>query len=350
MQSRRSDPSPQAVRESPLAYDDELFELSADNAARYLAGRGLGDSWRITPLGGGVSNTVLLAESNACRMVLKQSLARLRVEQEWLSDRSRITRECAAIRMLTPYFPAGGVPSILFEDPDNFLYAMTPAPPGSCDWKTLLLQGIVSEQTAETVAGMLSAAILASRRQPEWERAFGDQTVFDQLRLDPYYRVTASRHPDLADFFTSLIESCKQQRVSFVHGDWSPKNFLVEGDGVMAIDFEVAHFGNPAFDAAFLLNHLALKSFYRPELQTRFGAAGMRFWTVLSSRLPTGMEWFESGTIAHLAGLMLARIDGKSPAEYIRGEALKDHIRSFARGLIADPPATIQETFRRLGS
>ena len=327
-----------------------MFDLSADNAPSYLAGRGLGDSWWVTPLGGGVSNTVLLAESPACRLVLKQSLARLRVEQEWLSDRSRITRECAAIKMLTPHFPADGLPSILFEDPDNFLYAMTPAPAGSCDWKTLLLQGIVSEKTAETVAGMLSAAIQASCRQPEWERAFGDQTVFDQLRLDPYYRVTASRHADLADFFGGLIESCKQRRVSFVHGDWSPKNFLVEGDSVMAIDFEVAHFGNPAFDAAFLLNHLALKSFYRPELRTPLRAAAVRFWTVLSSGLPTGMEWLESGTIAHLAGLMLARIDGKSPAEYVRDVALKDRIRRFARGMIADPPATIQATFERLGS
>jgi len=70
------------------------MELRAANAADYLKGRGIElDAPRISELGGGVSNTVLLVESGERRFVLKQSLGKLRVEQEWLADRERIFRE-----------------------------------------------------------------------------------------------------------------------------------------------------------------------------------------------------------------------------------------------------------------
>jgi hypothetical protein len=42
---------------------------------------------------------------------------------------------------------------------------------------------------------------------------------------------------------------------------------------------------------------------------------------------------------AHLLpGLFLARIDGKSPVEYLTEERDKDTVRRVARSLLADPP------------
>ena len=51
-------------------------------------------------------------------------------------------------------------------------------------------------------------------------------------------------------------------RSVLVHGDFSPKNLLVSGDRLVIIDCEVAWYGDPAFDLAFLLNHLCLKALY----------------------------------------------------------------------------------------
>jgi 5-methylthioribose kinase len=109
----------------------------------------------------------------------------------------------------------------------------------------------------------------------------------------------------------------------------------------MAIDFEVIHFGDPSFDAAFLLNHLLLKSFYRPQSRAALHAAALRFWSVVLAAVPPPNDWFEPATIQHLGALLLARMDGKSPAEYIREEALKKKIREFARTLILHPPDTV---------
>jgi 5-methylthioribose kinase len=132
-----------------------------------------------------------------------------------------------------------------------------------------------------------------------------------------------------------------------VHGDWSPKNFLVSAAGVMAIDFEVTHFGDPAFDSAFLLNHLLLKSFYRPEWSAKFSRLAGKFWEVYGSGLPPGCDWIEPATLTHLGCLLLARIDGKSPAEYITEPSLQERVRQFARRLIASPAAHVMEVFEQ---
>lgn len=291
---------------------------------------------------------MLLVETAGRRLVLKQSLGKLRVEQDWFSERNRIFRECDAMKALAPHLPKGAVPEILFEDRANFLIAMTAAPARARSWKSLLMDGVARIRTAEWIARMEATMIRVSHQNSELEEMFGDQTVFDQLRLDPYYRTTASRHPDLAPFFERLIEDCGEHRFSLVHGDWSPKNFLVDGDSAMAIDFEVIHFGDPAFDAAFLLNHLLLKSFHLARWAAQFALLADHYWGALSEDLPGDAEWFEARTVRNLGGLLLARIDGKSPAEYIQDAQVREQVREFARGLIGNPPATVGEVFRRL--
>ena len=328
-----------------------MFELAADNAAEYLRLRGFAPhAVRISELGGGVSNTVLLVETAERRFVLKQALGKLRVKDDWFSDRRRIFREAAAMQWLAPHLAAGSLPEIIFEDQQNCLFAMSAAPREAETWKSLLLRGSVEVWVAETIARMLAIMVSVSWQDPASARTFGDQTVFDQLRIDPYYRTTASRHPELRPCFDRLIEESGARRVSLVHGDWSPKNFLIAADTVMAIDFEVAHFGDPAFDSAFLLNHLLLKSFYRPEWSGEYARAALAFWEVYRAGLPPECTWIEHATIRHLGCLLLARVDGKSPAEYLTEPALRDRVREFARRLILTPPDPVADVFEQARS
>lgn len=325
-----------------------MFELQADNAAEYLRAREVPtEGAHITELGGGVSNTVLLVETGDRRFVLKQALGKLRVEDDWFSDRERVFRESAAMRWLRPHLPAGSVPEVLFEDRENCLFAMTAGPREAGTWKALLMRGEVDAGVARTIGGMLAKMISASWRDPEAKRVFGDQTVFDQLRLDPYYRTTAARHPDLKPQFERLMRESSHRRVSLVHGDWSPKNFLVWAGAVMAIDFEVIHYGDPAFDTAFFLNHLLLKSFYRPAWSGALGRAALAFWEACGAGTPKECGWIEPATLSHLGCLLLARVDGKSPAEYIIDPALRERIREFARQLIVAPPDRVADVFEQ---
>jgi 5-methylthioribose kinase len=326
------------------------MDLSAANAGSYLAGRDYDTrNLRVTELSGGISNTVLLIENLTERFVLKQAVGRLRVEEAWFSDRSRALREAAALQMLTPCLPTGSVPEILFVDAENCLFAMTAGPQQSRTWKEQLLDGVIRLETAERIAALQTSVMRASWYSKEWEARLGDLTVFGQLRLDPYYRATARRHPDLAAFFDGLIADASCRRAALVHGDWSPKNFLVHGDAVMAIDFEVVHFGDPSFDTAFMLSHLLLKGFHRPEWASGYLAAADRYWETLAANLPEATGWFEAAAVAHLGGLMLARIDGKSPVEYLQNEEKRAQVRAFARDVILRRPTSLAEIFQRRG-
>ncbi len=301
-------------------------------------------------LGGGVSNHVLLVRAPGLHCVFKQSLERLRVEQEWLCRRDRIFRESQIMRALAALLPPGSVPAILLEDRENFLFAMEAAPEHAQPWKSPLLKGEVDLNHAARAGQLLGTWIRESAQHPQWRSAYGDQTVFHELRVDPYYRSTAARHPSLAAHFDTLIQESAQRRVSLVHGDFSPKNLLVTDHSMMVIDWEVVHWGDPSFDAAFLTNHLLLKAFHFPESRSAYAAAASAFWSTLLETTGTDQPWMEPAAMRHLGCLLLARIDGKSPAEYLTAESVRAQVRKAARQLILTPPASSADAFERVFS
>lgn len=319
-----------------------IYEIdSVERARQWVSSRFGIEPDSVTPLSGGVSNTVLLVERGGERLVLKQSLPQLRVEAEWFCDRNRILRECDALKLLAPVLPAGSVPTVVHEDPGNCAFIMTAAPATAETWKSRLLRGDIHSAVAQRIGEILGALISGSR---EADATFTDLAVFDTLRLDAYYRYTAARHPDLATHFQQLIHDCETRRLALVHGDFSPKNILVHGnDAVVVIDWECVHYGNPAFDAAFLLNHLLLKSFHMPSRAAELADAGLSFWRAVG---PDARQ-LEESTVRHWGGLLLARMDGKSPVEYITDPDMKQRIRSFARDLILNPASAVGDVFDR---
>lgn len=324
---------------------DEGFLLTAENVEDYLASRGLvrdREEISVRELGGGVSNIVLLLEwpgNPERRWVVKQSLGKLRVKDDWRSERSRIFREAEAIQMMRPILGSAALPELVHIDRDNFLFVMTAAPLGSLPWKDLLLGRRADAEIAREAGLLLAKVINASRGDANLSGLFWDRTVFGQLRIDPYYRTTAVRHPELRGEFDELISLSLEIRNSLVHGDYSPKNMLVRGENIFLIDFEVVHWGDPSFDAAFLMNHLLLKAFHLPAAASGFVALVGEYWKTLWAALePEAASGFEAMTLRHLGGLMLARIDGKSPVEYIQDEAEKDRVRSTATRILRERP------------
>jgi 5-methylthioribose kinase len=233
---------------------------------------------------------------------------------------------------------------VIHIDFDRFLYIMTAAPVGSQVWKDLLLARRADSPVARNAGLLLARMINASRKDPSLSSKFWDRTVFHQLRIDPYYRTAASRHPELRQVFDDLIGTSLDIRTSLVHGDYSPKNFLVRGENIFLIDFEVVHWGDPSFDAAFLMNHLFLKAFHQPSVSRQFIALVHDFWRTLFAALgPQGAEGFEVMTLRHLGGLMLARIDGKSPVEYIQDDATKQQVRHVATRILVERPRQLED-------
>ena len=337
------------------------YALTENNAVEYLLRNGLISSAQAASaiareLGGGVSNVVVRVDfaGPSSSLVIKQSLPRLRVQQEWLADRARIHREAASLRYLEGLLPGSAVPRVVHENREQFLFAMTAAPPGARTWKVDLLSGRVDTRVATEVGRLLGAmhqqSAVSNQAIPPELQEFADQHCFVQLRVDPYHRATALAHPDLAEAIESEAQTMLDRRLCLVHGDYSPKNVIVTGTEArptaFLLDFEVVHLGNPVFDLAFMLNHFTLKAIHRPDLALRYNLAATAFWSAYCSNAPTftmDVMSLQRDAIRQMGVLLLARVDGKSPVEYITSNLDKSKVRRIARDILTGPIRSLSD-------
>ncbi len=301
-------------------------------------------------LRGGVSNrTVLVQLPGGEVWVLKQALSRLRVAVEWFSSPARIQREALGMRWLAQLAPDRTVPRLLFEDRDQHLLAMEAVPEPHDNWKDLLLQGVVRE-THIRQSGELLGTIhrrSASRRE-ELAAEFADRSFFESLRIEPYYTHPAGVLPGAAEFLGRLTEETRRLQLALVHGDYSPKNTLIVQDRLILIDHEVIHFGDPAFDAGFLLTHLLSKAHHLPERRQALTEAALLFWRTYGESLGD-VPWrsgLECRTVRHTVACLLARARGRSPLEYL---SESERGRQVAAGLrlLRSCPTTLPELTAR---
>lgn len=334
--------------------------LTADRVAPVLIERGVvpdDADPEVTPLGGGVSNEVFHVAWADDAVVVKQPLANLAVEDDWPADVGRVHNEAAAARVYRRVVDAYEVrdivvPAVRFEDRDEHLIAIDAAPLSAGMWKTDLLAGEVDETVGEVVGSFLGAAHEFAATESDVREGFSNYTPFEQLRLDPYHATVAERHPDVAPAIDAEIERIRDARSTLVHGDYSPKNVLIEGGDnrrVWLLDFEVAHWGDPAFDVAFMLNHLFIKSVYNADRNERYVSTARAFWDAYGDVAAVDAG-FEANVVAELGVLALARVDGKSPVEYVTAETTKDRLRTVAKTVLTTDAATLDSVVEILRS
>lgn len=302
----------------PASTTTDLLDVSS--VRDYLVGRGLATAERIgraRRLSGGVSNVVLRVGTGDDDVIVKQALARLAVADDWYADRGRTQNEAAALRLLGRLSP-DRVPALLDDDPARCALTMRAAPQSWTTWKSRLMRGDAEPAVAADLGRLLAQWHAKTSGTPLPER-FSDPGVFRQLRIQPYFEVSARRHPAVADRVLSMAAELVARSQCLVLGDFSPKNILVGGrpDHIWVIDLEVAHKGDPAFDVAFMATHLSLKA-----LHVATARDGLRECLRAFARgYGDGPGARDEAHLRTLLGcLLLARVLGSSPVEYLRGE------------------------------
>jgi hypothetical protein len=316
--------------------------IDAASIAAYFRARG----WfrddqvlRVTELDGGVSNTVIRVELARGPVVVKQPLERLKVAAEWRSDPARGANEAEGLRVAAALLPAGSAPTLRQYDPADRVVVMDAAPPGAVPWKSRLLAGHVEPALAQDAGRILAALHGGSWAQSAWaDRFLASFRYFEELRLGPYFEYLLPRHPEVAPALRAVLTALRSDRGCLVHGDFSPKNLLVtQPDRLLLIDWEVVHYGNPVFDCGFLLTHLALKAVHvGGDNPAPFFGLMETFLNTYAGALGARAAPF-ADVAPVLGGLMLARVDGKSPVEYLT-PAEQDRVRRWALAVLAEPP------------
>jgi len=317
----------------------------------FLRAKGLvksGETPRWTPLAGGVSSDIWRVDLPGRSICIKRALPTLKVAEPWHAPVERNAYEWAWIDFAAKYCP-DAVPSPIASDPQQGVFAMSFLDPESYPvWKRLLLDGMIDPEVATQVGAITARLHGASAGDGEIAKRFRTDGIFRAIRLEPYLLATAARHRDLESSLRGLASRTATTHVALVHGDVSPKNILLGPKGPVLIDAECAWYGDPAFDAAFCLNHFLLKCVARPQWLDGFLDCFSAFARAYIDRT----DWEPSSAIESriatlLPGLLLARIDGKSPVEYITRDRDRQIVRAAARDMLFRPPARLAEISAR---
>ena len=327
----------------------DLVDIADPAALRaYLVARGELEheaQFETWPLTGGVSCKVMWVQTPERAFVVKQGLAQLAVKDDWFCDPARIRREHLCLAEWQRIVP-DAVPELLFHDDEQYLYGMGAIPTELPTWKAQLLEGIAVEDTAYQVGNILGKIHAATAQDSAWREELGSQEFFYPLRMEAYLETLGRRQPRVAEHTWNAIEVLTAPVGPLVHGDYSPKNILVGSDRLVVLDFEVAHAGNPAFDTAFLLNHPLLKSVRRPELADAYLRMAQTLWSsyLEAARDGTDVQRTDRDTAMALPLLFLARVDGKSPVEYL-GDQQRQQVRDIGFALVDAQHNTLDALF-----
>lgn len=293
-------------------------------------------------LNGGVSSDIFRVETPTTTFCVKRALAKLRVARDWHAPVSRNRHEVAWLRTVAALLPRH-VPALLGEDAAGGSFAMEWLPPERYPvWKTLLRDGTIDRSSAAIVGDVLGRIHAATANRADMAALFATDDIFHAIRLEPYLLATGAAHPGLAPRLAELAAiTARTQRV-LVHGDYSPKNILIGPQGPVILDAECAWYGDPAFDLAFVLNHLLLKGVWQAQWRGRY----LQAFTSLVDAYFKHVTWepwaaLEARTAALLPGLLLGRIDGRSPVEYITTDVDRDAVRQFASARLRAPDRTL---------
>lgn len=295
-------------------------------------------------LAGGVSSDIWKVTTPERTFCVKRALAKLNVAADWKAPVERNRYEVAWTRIAHGIVP-GAVPEILFHDAAEMFCAMTYLSPDDHRlWKSELRDGHADAADAAEVGRRLGRIHAATANNPQVAAQFPRSDIFHAIRLEPYLEATAAAHPDLRDALFGLSRRTGDTRLVMIHGDVSPKNILLGPAGPVFLDAECACIGDPAFDLAFCLNHMLLKCLWNPAARSGFFAC----FEAMTLAYLVEVNWepvaaIEQRAATLLPGLFLARVDGKSPVEYIQIETDRARVRRCARTLLAVPPSRLAE-------
>ncbi|HPE47975.1 MAG TPA: phosphotransferase [Hyphomonas sp.] len=291
------------------------------------------------PLSGGVSCDIWRIDLPSGPVCAKRALPKLRVAEDWFAPTNRIDLEAAYFRFVGGLQP-GAVPGVLGYHPALGVLVTRYLPPATHTvWKEELKNGVVRTDLIMKLAALLRRVHDRSHGNAPLKAQFYKPDLIFSLRLSPYFLATANVHSDMEVELSGLVRQFQDNCHWLVHGDFSPKNILFGPDAPVVLDAECANFGDAAFDVAFCITHLFLKAVWMPQYTSAYQEA---FDVFAASYFANHRDAeLEARAARYLAGLMLARIDGKSPVEYISDTADKDAVRAFARAHLATPASRL---------
>lgn len=313
----------------------------------YLKDNGIisdAEPYSINYCSGGVSCPVALIETGGRTLLIKQGRARLAVKEEWLADPARTNLEGKGAAYYHKYLPETQ-PDVLINDEENHIFVREAIPAGCHMWKADLMEGILDFKVARRTMEVMATVHSCSAKDPDVPHVFNNYNNIYELRVSPYIQFVAKKYPQLAKVSDEVSDLIMNTHQVLVHGDYSPKNIIVTPEReVCVVDSEPVHCGNAICDVSNFTTHIVLKSAYL----RKYSAAFLNMLVDMTDTYFSSIDFadpkvVEANCMKALGMIVLARIDGKSPAEYITDEETKDLVRKMSFALIESDITTYRQ-------
>lgn len=297
----------------------------------------------IVPLTGGVASDIARVDVGDRSLCVKFALPKLKVSADWHAPVHRNAAEYAWLEVAAAVCPEASV-KLFGRSATQHGFAMEFLDGREVYlWKSALLDEASSRGEAKLVGDMLGRIHAASASEDFDRSTFHNRDDFYALRIEPYLTFTAQAHPLVAPALNELAEMLYASDQILVHGDVSPKNIVFRAAGPVLLDAECATMGDASFDPSFCINHLVLKAIHLAGSRDRLLADIGRFWVSYSKHITWETTCELEARICRLVpALMLGRIDGKSPVEYL-DDSERDCVRRLAIALISTPVPTLSD-------
>lgn len=294
-------------------------------------------------LTGGVSNkTVLFTRQTGEQWVIKQALDKLRVKEDWFCDEARILIEYQGLKWFSEVLPSGTVPAPVFFDEENHVFCMTAIPSPHDNLRELILEGHIEPALFKRLGTLLGTFQRAGKNSTDAASLFGNRDFFKDLRIEPFYQFTAEQIPESKAFYDDLVLRTLAVAETVSHGDYSPKNVLIKDGDVVLLDFEVTHYGDPAFDVGFFLCQMLSFANHLKQKRKEIKDAAMLFWNSYFKEIGSLNGEAMQRAVDHTLGCLLARVKGRSPVNFLT-KAEQDAQVDVVLEIIKYPVSTVPE-------
>ena len=184
-----------------------------------------------------------------------------------------------------------------------------------------------------------------SAADPNIPAAFANDATFEAIRIEPYLRATGRAHPELASRFDELAADDAHDEARA-----GPRRHQSEEHPPRPEPDRCSSTPNAPGSAIPLSisPSVSIISCLRARARAPTGARYNAAFSALANAYLAGVDWesadgLEARAAALLPALFLARVDGKSPVEYLTRESERAAVRRCAAPLIADPPRRLMD-------
>ena len=289
----------------------------------------------VEPLKGGVSCEIYKVDTTTNSYCIKKALKKLRVEKDWYADPIRSYYEYLWLKKTKKILPSSIPEVISYNRMKNYLIIEYLNMSRYSNLKEDLLKGKVDLDNLNKIAKKL-LYIHKNLKSNYNKKIFQTHNFnFIKLRINPYLLELNKTYPELKKYINETVNLLRNNQHTVIHADFTPKNILVSKNKQIILDAETANYGDPSFDIVSLINHLIIKLLFVNKNKKNFVLALKKIFNTYHSNV----TWEEKQDIIKrsltlLPLMMLARVDGKSPVEYIKNNNEKNKLRRIALDLI----------------